>query len=68
MRTIKSENKLCLTCMEEHLVQTVIVTDTEEFKGEEVTFDAVYEYCVDADELLETEEMIKANSLAMKDA
>jgi len=68
MRNIKSEKKLCLTCMEEHVVQTVIVKDTEEFKGEEVTFDAVYEYCTDADEFLETEEMIKANSLAMKDA
>ncbi len=68
MRIIKSENKLCLICMEEHDVQTVILTDNEEFKGEDVSFDATYEHCTNADEYLETEDMIKANSLAMKDA
>ena len=68
MRTIKSEKKLCLACMEEHEVQTIILTDNEEFKGAEVTFDATYDYCSHTDEYLETEEMIKANSLAMKDA
>jgi len=68
MRTIKSEKKLCLICMEEHEVHTVILADNEEFKGEEVSFDATYEYCTHSDEYLETEDMIKANSLAMKDA
>ncbi|MEA3422569.1 MAG: DUF4065 domain-containing protein [Bacillota bacterium] len=68
MRKIKSEKKLCLICMEEHEVQTVILTDIEEFKGEKVSFDAIYEYCTYADEYLETEDMIKVNSLAMKDA
>ena len=68
MKTIKNEIKLCLVCMEEHEVQTVILEDTEEFKGEDVSFDAIYEYCAHAEEYLETEDMIKANSLAMKDA
>lgn len=68
MEKIKNEKKLCLICMDEHEVQTVILEDIEEFKGEEVSFDATYEYCVHADEYLETEDMIKANSLAMKDA
>jgi len=54
--------------MEEHDVDTVEVVETEVFKDEEVTFTAVYEYCSNADEYLETEEMIKINSLAMKDA
>ena len=68
MQILKSESKLCLICMEEHDVQTVILQDSEEFKGVEVAFDATYEYCDCADEYLETEEMIKDNSLAMKDA
>ena len=54
--------------MEEHEVLTVIVNDTEVFKGEEVSVDAIYEYCDHADEYLAKEDMIKANSLAMKDA
>lgn len=54
--------------MEEHEVDIVEVIDEEIFKGEDVSFHAIYEYCVSADEYLETEEMIKANSLAMKDA
>lgn len=68
MNKIKNEKKLCLICMEEHDVLTVILKDTEEFKGEEVSFTATYEFCNRADEYLETEDMIKANSLAMKDA
>lgn len=68
MITINNEKKLCLICMEEHEVKTVVLQDSEEYKGEDVTFDATYEYCVHVDEFLETEEMIKANSLAMKDA
>ncbi len=68
MKPIKNEKKLCLICMEEHEVQTVIIEDSEEFKGEEVSFDATYEYCAHADECLETEVIIKANNLAMKDA
>ncbi len=68
MKIIKSEEKLCLICMEHHLVNTVIIEDTELYKNERVSFDATYEYCEHADELLENEEMIKANSLAMKDA
>lgn len=68
MKKIKSENKLCLICMEEHKVDTVEVMENVIFKDEEVSFLATYEYCSSADEFLETEEMIKANSLAMKDA
>lgn len=68
MYKIKTETKLCLICMEEHEVQTVITEDTEEFKDQLIYFDAKYEYCPQADEYLETEEMIKSNSLAMKDA
>ncbi|MDD4519153.1 MAG: type II TA system antitoxin MqsA family protein [Limnochordia bacterium] len=68
MRKTRSETKLCVLCMEEHEVDTVEVVDEEIFKGEEVTFQATYEYCSYADEYLETEEMIKTNILAMKDA
>ena len=68
MKIIKSEEKLCLCCMEEHIVHTVVCRDTEIYKGIKVSFNATYEYCEQADELLENEEMIKANNLAMKDA
>jgi hypothetical protein len=58
IKLIKSEKKFCLICMEEHEVQTVIVTDVEEYNGEEVSFEAIYEYCSLSDEYLETEDMI----------
>ncbi len=54
--------------MEEHDVDTVEVIDNEVYKDEEVTFHAIYEYCSNTDEFLENEEMIKKNSLAMKDS
>lgn len=68
MKRLKSEEKLCLLCMEKHIVETVEVIDHEIFKGEEVSFTANYEYCSTTEDFLETEEMIKVNSLAMKDA
>ncbi len=51
MKTINSENKLCLLCMEEHEVEMVIAEDG--FK---------YDYCFKADAFLETEDMIRENS------
>ncbi len=68
MKKIKSELKFCIYCMEEHEVDIVEMADTEIFKDEEVTFNGIYQYCPIEDELLETEEMMRANSLAMKDA
>lgn len=53
--------------MEEHEVQTIILNEIEEFKGKEVSFDGTYEYCDRVDENIETEDIIKANNLAMKD-
>lgn len=68
MEIENSVKKECLICMEEHEVQKVSISETEEFKGEDVEFDASYEYCSNADEFMETEEMARKNSLAMKDA
>ena len=68
MKVIKTERKFCLLCMEEHEVQTVVIKDTEEFKGKEISFDATYEYCANADEYLETEDMIGVNNILMKEA
>ncbi len=68
MEEIKIGNKLCMICMEEHEVNIIEMTDIEIFKDEEVTFKATYQYCSITDGLLETEEMIRANNLAMKDS
>ena len=54
--------------MEEHEVDIVEVADAEIYKGVEVSFNAIYQYCSAEDGFLETEEMIRANALAMKDA
>lgn len=68
MRMIKKELKQCFSCMEEHEIEIVEVEETGTFKGETVTFNATYEYCVNADEYSETEALMKSNSLAQKDA
>ena len=64
MKILKKEHKLCLICMEEHEVKTVEIEESD--IDEEFSFPAVYEYCDRADELLETEEMIRKNSNALK--
>ena len=68
MNIIKNEQKLCPSCMEEHQVSIVEVVEREIFKGLEIEFDAIYEYCQNTDQFLENEDMIRTNSLAMKDA
>ncbi len=68
MKIKKTENKLCLNCMKVHQVDTVEVREREVFKGQDVDYLAIYEYCSIADGFLETEPMIRANNLAMKDA
>ena len=50
--------------MEEHEVKTAEIEESD--IDEEFSFPAVYEYCDRADELLETEEMIRKNSNALK--
>lgn len=68
MRLVKSEHKLCHLCMEHHEVQTVVLREIEIYKGQDVSFDATYEYCPIADAYLENEDMIRANTLAMREA
>lgn len=68
MEKLSRDVKLCLICMDEHGVDTVKVTAKEKFMTDQVTYLAIYDYCRHADAFLETEEMIKANTLAMKDA
>lgn len=68
MKIIKKEKRLCHNCMEEHDVDTVEVLDKGTFKGEMVEFRAVYEYCKNTEEYSQTEDTIRVNSLAQKDA
>lgn len=68
MEILNSEKKLCLICMQEHDVQTVMIQEENEFKGERVNFDAIYEYCENEDQLLETEELQRRNDISFKDA
>jgi putative zinc finger/helix-turn-helix YgiT family protein len=68
METLKKEYKLCMCCMEEHDVSTVKISEHNTFKGQNVAYDAIYEYCNVADEFTATEEMVKNNDISFKDA
>lgn len=68
MKILKTEQKLCLSCMEEHNVNIVEVEEQVTYKHLEVEYLSIYEYCEDSDEYIETEDMIRTNSLSMKDA
>ena len=68
MKVLKKEMKHCISCMEQHDVDIVEIEEKGTFKGELVSFSAVYEYCSNTEEYLETEEMMRKNSLAQKDA
>lgn len=68
MNILKSEFKPCPCCMEEHEVFTVFVDEKNIFKNEEISYEAIYEYCDKADEYIAREEMIDINDISMKNA
>ncbi len=68
MEILKIQNKLCLSCMEEHDVQVVALLEENIFNGKVVQYTAIYEYCENADEYTQTEEMIRINDITFKDA
>ena len=68
METLKTENRLCLSCMEVHDVLTVRVKETTIFKGIPVEYDSTYDYCEISDDLTANEEMISRNDLSLKNA
>lgn len=68
MNIIKHETKFCVACMKEHDVATVEVSDFNIFKGKEVEYTAVYDYCDKTDSYFSTEEQITSNDISMKNA
>ncbi len=68
MVIIEKEMKLCPCCMEDHFVSVVSVQENNNFKGEEVSYDATYYYCETTNEMFASEEMISANDIRMKDS
>ncbi len=68
MTIIKSEKRLCTCCMEEHIVKTVILKEHTIFKNQNVSYDATYFYCDNANEYYMDEEQIQINDINMKDA
>ena len=68
MTVMNVQKKLCLCCMEEHEVKTVMVPETNIFKDVEVEYQARYFYCENADEYFSDESMITKNDIAMKNA
>ncbi len=68
MEIIKRTKKLCICCMEDHEVATVRILEKSTFKNKEIQYLAVYEYCDNADEYWESNEVITRNNIALKDA
>lgn len=68
MDVVKRSHQLCPCCMEEHDVMTVKILETNIFKGQEIQYEAIYDYCEQADEFYEVDEMISYNDTSMKDA
>jgi len=68
VKTISTEKKLCLSCMEKHEVKKVEVLEENVFKGVSVKYPAKYEYCDRAEDYLTYEDTLESNDTAFKDA
>lgn len=68
LKIIKSEKRLCMCCMEEHEVKTVLVKEAAAFKNKKITYEASYLYCDKAEELYMDEQQVQENDIRLKDA
>lgn len=68
MRKLGGEVKYCILCKEVHEVDKVERIDCIEYKGEEIMFNAVYEYCRKSRKFMENSDMVKMNRFAKEDA
>ena len=68
MKINSTEKMLCACCMEEHDVKTIMIRESNIFKGVPVEYDAEYFYCDRADETYADEQQISQNDIAMKNA
>ena len=67
MKIISRVLQRCYMCSETHDVLIVEETQKTNYKGEEIVYSGVYEYCEYADEMFESEEMINVNRLKLID-
>ena len=68
MIIFKSEEKLCMCCMEEHDVKTVLVEEQTTFKNTKIKYEASYLYCDLAEELYMDEQQMTENYIRIKEA
>ena len=68
MKELGSEVKYCILCKEVHEVEVVERIDCIDYKGEEIMFDAIYEYCKKSRRYMENSDMIKKNRIAKEAA
>ena len=67
MKIISRIRQRCYMCSETHDVLIVEETQKTNYKGVEIVYSGVYEYCEHADEMFESEEMINVNRLKLID-
>jgi hypothetical protein len=68
MKKLGSEKKYCILCKEVHEVDTIEQIDCVEYKGEEIMFTAIYEYCKRSRRYLENSDMLRKNKVAKEEA
>lgn len=68
MKIVNCEKRLCMCCMEEHEVKTVLIKEQATFKNVKVSYEASYFYCDIAEEFYMDEQQMQENDVRMKDA
>lgn len=64
----KTATTLCPCCMETHEQQIKRIVEENIFQEQHITYEAEYTYCPTTDEYYATEQQMRVNDIAMKDA
>lgn len=62
------EQGFCFSCMRSHIIETIKEIRYREINGKQYPYEFIYEFCPYTDETIETEELIRLNSKAYKNA
>ena len=68
MNIIRTEKRLCTSCMEKHAVAEVLLQEHTTYKGNTIEYQVHSFYCDNTDELYVDEEQMSENDIALKDA
>jgi putative zinc finger/helix-turn-helix YgiT family protein len=68
MKKLQTIQKFCPICLKKHEIALVEINQSDIFLNQKISYDAQYDYCEITDQYWSDQELLKENSIRLKDA